>query len=165
MRNKVLLLNSDSKPLATISAKKAFLLVHLDKVKVLHNYSNLSIKSVNSIFDYPSVIQLNTYVSGIYDTIVLTRNNIYRRDYYRCVYCDSKVNLTLDHLIPVSKGGKSTWNNLVTCCKKCNTMKGDKLLKDTNMKVKRLPYKPSFIDFILYNNENKSDVSWGYYLT
>jgi len=66
-----------------------------------------------------------------------------KRDNYSCVYCGSKKNLTIDHLIPKSKGGGNSWDNLVTCCSPCNIKKGDKLLNDTNMRLQKKPTEPT----------------------
>jgi len=67
---------------------------------------------------------------------------IYKRDDNECQYCGSRKNLTIDHVIPRSKGGMDTWENLVACCSSCNIAKGNKLLKDTDMKLMRKPTQP-----------------------
>jgi 5-methylcytosine-specific restriction endonuclease McrA len=66
-----------------------------------------------------------------------------KRDNYSCVYCGSKKDLTIDHVIPKSKGGQNTWNNLVTCCSPCNLKKGDKSLNDINMRMIKKPTEPT----------------------
>jgi 5-methylcytosine-specific restriction endonuclease McrA len=71
-----------------------------------------------------------------------TRNMIYKRDGYSCQYCGSTRNLTIDHVIPRSKGGQDTWENLVACCDKCNVSKGNKYLHETNMKLRSKPKAP-----------------------
>ena len=71
-----------------------------------------------------------------------TRSMIYKRDDNECQYCGSKTNLTIDHVIPRSRGGEDTWENLVTCCASCNSKKGNLLLKETNMALKKIPHAP-----------------------
>jgi 5-methylcytosine-specific restriction endonuclease McrA len=71
-----------------------------------------------------------------------TRASIYKRDDHECQYCGSEKDLTLDHVIPRSKGGQDTWDNLVTCCSKCNLKKGNKLLSESNMILRKTPSAP-----------------------
>ena len=71
-----------------------------------------------------------------------TRNLIYKRDKNKCQYCGSTKSLTIDHVIPKSKGGQDTWENLVVACSSCNVKKSDKLLEQTNMKLQRTPMAP-----------------------
>ena len=66
-----------------------------------------------------------------------------RRDGYTCVYCGSKKNLTIDHILPKSKGGGNTWSNLVTCCSPCNLKKGDKLLHESGLRIITPPSEPN----------------------
>ena len=76
-----------------------------------------------------------------------TRSNIYWRDAHKCQYCYEKFphsKLTLDHVIPKSKGGDKSWGNLVTCCSKCNQKKGSKTPEEANMKLLRVPTLPRF---------------------
>lgn len=96
----------------------------------------------------PAVIRLNKYVNVPYKGVSLTRQNIFRRDNFECQYCGSKKDLTLDHVEPRSKGGKSVWNNLVTACKRCNAKKGDFAPEKAGMALKSRPFKPSYILFL-----------------
>lgn len=96
----------------------------------------------------------------------MTRQNIFKRDGGRCQYCGcgTQKKLTLDHVIPRSKGGKSTWTNLVTACQKCNTMKGDSLLENINMVLSRQPIRPSYISFLKMINHEIIGEYWNEYL-
>jgi 5-methylcytosine-specific restriction endonuclease McrA len=96
----------------------------------------------------PSVIRLNRYVNAPYKGVNLTRQNIFKRDNNECQYCGTRRELTLDHVIPSSKGGQHSWTNLVTACKKCNAKKGDHTPENANMPLKRRPYKPSYALFL-----------------
>lgn len=87
-----------------------------------------------------------------------TRGLIYKRDKNKCQYCGSTKSLTIDHVIPKSKGGEDTWENLVVACSSCNVKKGDKLLEQTNMKLAKTPRAP--LSKILMDLENTSNEEW-----
>jgi len=79
----------------------------------------------------------------------LSRRSIFARDNYTCQYCGSPSrDLTIDHVIPKRLGGPTSWENLVCCCRKCNSRKGDKTLQQAGMKLKREPRRPKFVPFI-----------------
>jgi 5-methylcytosine-specific restriction endonuclease McrA len=96
----------------------------------------------------PAVIRLHQYIHIPYRGVVLTRQNIFKRDEFKCQYCASVKDLTLDHVIPRSRGGKSTWKNLITACKLCNAKKGNFTPQEAGMYLSQLPYKPSYIIFL-----------------
>ena len=146
-----------------INAKRAIVLIIKEKVKMLEKYSE-NIRSVQNSFDLPSVIRLNFYVHLKYKDIVLNRRNILKRDDYRCQYCAKQATpLTLDHIVPKNKGGKDSWENLVAACSKCNTRKGDTLLKHMDMKLLKKPRKPSKL-FQLQTYVNEKQDNWKQYL-
>jgi|TARA_R100000482_G_C5027241_1_gene102423 5-methylcytosine-specific restriction endonuclease McrA len=87
-----------------------------------------------------------------------TRNLIYKRDKNKCQYCGSTKNLTIDHVIPKSKGGQDTWENLVVACSSCNVKKSDKLLEQTNMKLQRKPMAP--VSKVLMDLEHSNIDEW-----
>ena len=105
-------------------------------------------RSISKNYPYPSVIKLNRYISLPYRKVILNRHNIFKRDQNQCQYCGKTRELTLDHLIPRSKGGKFVWTNLVTACLSCNAKKGDKLISETDLVLNKNPIKPSFIMFL-----------------
>ena len=163
LNRKVLVLNQSYEPLMVINAKRAIVLIIKEKVKMLEKYSE-NIRSVQNSFDVPSVIRLNFYVHLKYKDIVLNRRNILKRDDYRCQYCAKQATpLTLDHIVPKNKGGKDSWENLVAACSKCNTRKGDTLLKHMDMKLLKKPRKPSKL-FQLQTYVNKKQDNWKQYL-
>ena len=102
------------------------------------------------------------YVYFPYKKVTLSRFNIYRRDDYKCLYCGSKDSLTLDHIVPRSKGGKNSWTNLATCCMKCNITKGDRFLEETDMVLTQKPFTPSYLFFL--HKMNKLNEDWKKYL-
>ncbi|GAA5028446.1 HNH endonuclease [Marivirga lumbricoides] len=145
---RALVLNQDFSPITVCNIQKAFLLVYLKKAELVVTDEMLKLRSINKAYPFPSVIRLISYVSMPYKGVMLTRQNIFKRDAHTCQYCGVSKDLTLDHLIPRSKGGKSSWNNLVTACKKCNARKGDAKPEESGMKLMRMPFKPSYVMFI-----------------
>jgi 5-methylcytosine-specific restriction endonuclease McrA len=96
----------------------------------------------------PAVIKLRNYVNVPYKGVVLTRQNVFKRDGFMCQYCGTRKDLTLDHVVPKARGGKSTWVNLITACKKCNTRKGDYAPEEIGFSLKNFPYRPSYVLFL-----------------
>lgn len=146
--NTVLVLNQDYSPLTICSIERAFLLLYLDKADLLSQLQGRALRTVSSSFPFPSVIRIKRYVNVPYKGVILTRHNIFKRDSHICQYCGTNKDLTLDHLIPKSKGGKSTWTNLVTACKRCNARKGDFKPEDVGLVLLRKPIRPSYVMFI-----------------
>lgn len=164
MARKVLVLNADFRALAVCTVNKAFLLVYLEKAEVINKAENAFLRTVNKTFAMPSVIRLTNYVNVPYRGVMLSRQNIFKRDNGACVYCGTTKNLTLDHVIPRSRGGKTDWTNLVTACKSCNSKKGDLTPEEANMPLPYNPFKPSFIVF-LREFSGIGDESWQPFLT
>jgi 5-methylcytosine-specific restriction endonuclease McrA len=145
---KVLVLNMDYSPINVTSLKKGFKLVFKGKAEVISHDENNPIDTDRKTYKRPSVIRLLRYIYIPFKKVQLTRTNIYRRDDHKCVYCGSKNNLTLDHVLPKSRGGKNTWENLVTCCASCNVYKGDRIPEEMNMKMSHKPFKPTYLYFV-----------------
>ena len=95
--------------------------------------------------------------------VVLNRQNIFRRDGNKCQYCGSGRDLTLDHVMPRSRGGRSSWDNLVTACKGCNSRKGDWTPDEAAMPLRQSPFKPSFVMFLRDFSDKLND-DWMLYL-
>ena len=148
MGRKVLVLNQDNSALSICSVPKAFLLVYLSKAELVAKAEALALRTIDKEYPMPSVIRLNRYVSLPYKGVMLTRQNIFKRDGHRCQYCNTTDDLTLDHVMPKSRGGKTNWDNLLTACKRCNSRKGDFTPEEANMKMHHKPFKPSFIVFL-----------------
>ena len=116
------------------------------------------LRSINHSFPFPSVIKIKYYINIPYKGVVMTRQNIFKRDSGKCQYCGTTKDLTIDHVIPRSRGGKSTWTNLVTACKKCNSKKSDFTLEKVGMKLQKAPIKPSYLSFLKMNlAKNRED--------
>jgi len=157
MEKRVLVLNLDHSPVAVITPQKAIVLLLLDKASCLSVYEFMHIRTVTKSFDYPAVICLNHYKSIPFRGVLLNRNNLFRRDKGECQYCGSKKQLTLDHVIPRSKGGKSNWINLVTACHRCNVIKGDKSPEQVGLQLKTVPFKPTLSYFLAEYAERQAE--------
>ncbi|MAJ51189.1 MAG: HNH endonuclease [Flammeovirgaceae bacterium] len=151
----VLVLNQDFTPLALCQVNRAFLLIFNAKAELVRESRSRVLRSISKNYPYPSVIKLNRYVNIPYRSVILNRHNIFKRDQSQCQYCGKTRDLTIDHLIPRSRGGKSVWTNLVTACLSCNTKKGNKLISETDLILNKNPIKPSFIMFLKNLNDQK----------
>jgi len=120
----------------------------MQKAEMVTDTKDEFFRTVSSTYKVPSVIRLRNYVSMPYKGVMLTRQNIFRRDSHQCQYCGSNNDLTLDHVVPRSRKGGSTWDNLVTACKPCNTRKGNRVPEEAGMRLEARPYKPSFLMFL-----------------
>ncbi len=136
---KVLVLNASYEPLNITNWKRAVVLLLKGKAEQLEHNG----KYVYEKLPLPSVIRLRQYVKVPHKEIPLTRRNILERDRYTCQYCGYRgEHLTIDHVIPRSRGGGDTWENLVTACVRCNIKKGNRTPKEANMSLSRQPRKP-----------------------
>lgn len=165
-----LVLNADAQPtsilpLSIVDWQEAIRYVYMDKVDVLSYYEDWVVRSANWSTQVPAVIMLREYQKPK-RTMRLAKRNVFLRDRYTCQYCGTEVNdstATLDHVVPVSLGGKNTWTNLSTACKTCNWNKSNK----TNIKPKVMPYKPDFWELVEKRRErgwNYGHPSWADYL-
>ena len=176
----VLVLNSAYEPLNITSVKRAMKLIVKGAAKAEEVHEDRKFYSgkmwdensgelVTVDFFLPSVIRLLEYRYIPIRTQIVTRKNILNRDKNTCLYCGevfSARNLTLDHVIPKSRGGKNTWENLVTCCMPCNKHKGDKMLhelRDMKLKYQPKPISSHTSRFIL-RNMGDGDPLWRKYL-
>jgi len=100
-------------------------------------------------FVIPAIIRLVKFVKNIYRAKVsFTKKNVLIRDRYTCAYCSSKENLTVDHVVPSSKGGKTCWENCVACCQPCNYKKGNKSVEEAKMKLRVKPIHPGLVQYL-----------------
>lgn len=157
--NRVLILNQDYTALTICSAQKAFLLVFMNKAELIAAAKDKFLRTVNTSYQMPSIIKLNGYVKLPYRGVLLNRQNIFKRDGHKCQYCGATNDLTLDHVLPRSRGGASSWDNLTTACRHCNSKKGDFTPIEAQMPLKEIPYKPSFLLFLRDFSDN-IDEQW-----
>lgn len=157
MEKRVLVLNLDHSLVSVISPQRAMGLLLMEKANCLSVYDYLRIRTVSRTFKYPAVIRLNNYKNIPYRGVMLNRANLFRRDKGECQYCGSKRQLTIDHVIPRSKGGKTTWTNLVTACHRCNVKKGDKSLEHIGLMLKKEPFRPNLSYFLSEYAERQAE--------
>jgi len=148
MKRRVLVLNLDHSPLTVTTVQRAFLLVFLRKAEMMTQANGRSLRTVTTSYPMPAVIRINRYIALPYRGVVLSRQNVFKRDSFECQYCGTSKDLTLDHVMPKSKKGKSTWSNLVTACKSCNSKKGDYLPHEIGFELRNKPFKPSYLLFL-----------------
>ena len=141
-----MVLNADFRPLSYYplslwSWQDAIKAVFLDRVNIVSSYDR-AVHSPSFEIKLPSVVSLKNYVKPP-QWPAFTRFNLFLRDKFSCQYCGEMSDLTFDHLLPRSKGGETTWENVVTACSKCNLKKANHLYHVANMKPMQWPYKPN----------------------
>lgn len=144
-----LVLNADFRPLSYFplslwSWQDAIKAVFLDRVSVLSEYS-AQVRSPSLTMRLPSVIALKEYIPAARRP-AFTRFNVFLRDRFECQYCAAQKpahDLTFDHLVPRSRGGRTTWTNVVTACGACNLRKGSRLPRECNMHPRTPPRQPT----------------------
>jgi 5-methylcytosine-specific restriction endonuclease McrA len=139
----VLVLNATYEPINVCTVRRAVVLLLKEKAELLER-GHLQLHSESSTIARPVVIRLITYVKVPRDAHrrKITRRAVFARDSWTCQYCGSRSNLTVDHVIPRSKGGASSWENIVASCAPCNRRKGDRLPRQAGMHPRRAPRTP-----------------------
>ena len=138
---RALLLNASFEPLCVVPVRRAVVLVLKDKAEVVAR-NGAEFRSERMTFPAPAVIRLNHFVRVPYrHRVPLSRRAVFARDGHRCQYCDSPAE-NIDHVIPRSKGGTHSWENVVAACRPCNARKMDHFLHETSMKLRRAPRVP-----------------------
>jgi len=153
---RVILLNADYSFLNVVDWKKAFTLLSKGKVEVL-KYSERVIKTAQGVvMKIPAVMKLVKLIRTLYKTRVpFSKKNVMIRDGFKCVYCGKeKVNLTIDHVLPKSRGGKSSFENCVTSCKDCNNDKGHRTCQEARMWPKTKLIAPTISEFLRMKIKN-----------
>jgi 5-methylcytosine-specific restriction endonuclease McrA len=148
--SRVLVLNASYEPINVCTVRRAVVLILKERAEVLEA-SERELHAENLTMARPAVIRLITYVRIPRDahSRKITRRAIFARDSWTCQYCGSaRASLTVDHVIPRSKGGMSGWDNIVTCCGPCNRRKGDRLPKHAGMHPRHAPRAPSPTIFV-----------------
>ena len=160
----VLVLNASYEPLNVCSVRRAHVLVWKGKAEVVERLDE-PLRTATNTYVRPHVIRLMTYVR-VPQAVKrrISRRALFARDGWRCVYCgDGGSRLTLDHVVPRSRGGESIWENVVTACGPCNLRKGDRLLEETSMTLHTPPRPPTPVLFIRLATEHVPDI-WRRYL-
>jgi 5-methylcytosine-specific restriction endonuclease McrA len=147
--NPVLVLNSSYEPLNVCSVRRAYVLVFKGRAEVIEEHGT-PLRSASDTYPCPHVIRLLNYVRvprAVKRKI--SRRALFARDGWRCAYCGTSTSkLTLDHIVPRSRGGESVWENVVSSCAPCNHRKGNRLLAEVEMALRISPRPPAPVVFI-----------------
>ena len=142
---KILILNYSYEPLQFCSAKRGLVMVLSGRAEQIE-CDGYVVRSPSMSLQVPTVIRvLNMVKRKARKNVSFSKKNILRRDNFTCQYCGDKEHpLTVDHIIPKSRGGKTTWTNVVVACKPCNMKKGSRTAREANMKLHKSPSRPNF---------------------
>jgi 5-methylcytosine-specific restriction endonuclease McrA len=161
---RTLVLNAGYEPLAVVSFKRALVLVLNQKATVLAGAKDFKVRSASVEFDLPSVILLSRYVRIPNSRkIPVSRRGVLRRDNYRCGYCLKSAN-TIDHVLPKSRGGSDSWENLVACCLRCNNLKGDRTPQEIGWELRTKPAMPTGVIWSV-RGADREQPEWQEFLT
>ncbi|WP_417511144.1 HNH endonuclease [Microbacterium sp.] len=160
---RTLVLNAGYEPLAVVSFRRALVLVMNHKATVIERVDDDPVWSAAGAFDRPAVIILSRYVRlPMSKRVPVTRRGVLRRDDHRCGYC-GKTASTIDHVLPRSRGGADSWENLVACCLRCNNVKSDRTPQEMRWELRFTPRPPRGGRWSVRGTE-RSDPAWEPYL-
>ena len=159
---KVLVLNASWEPLNICSWRRAIVLLLKGKAEQIEHNG----KIIYTNQPLPTVIRLRSYVKIPYKEISLSRRNVLHRDNYTCQYCAiKKHDLTIDHIIPRSRGGTDSWDNVIAACLKCNVKKGNRTPREAGMPLLSSPRRPlGHVVFEISKHAHSSDLDWQKYV-
>lgn len=163
----VLLLNASYEPLKVITWQRAVTMFFTGKVEVVEEYDH-QIRSVSLVIRAPAVVRLLQFVNSGRRSPPLSRANVMARDSFRCQYCNRELSVreaTLDHVVPRSQGGKTTWENIVCACGSCNRRKGGRTPKEARMKLLTTPVRPDWLPVLSIRLNGKVPLSWKLFLS
>jgi len=160
----VLVLNATFEPLNVTSIWRACSLLLSGKAEVIEAHPERRIRSVSTTFPYPVVIRLVQFVRvPRFTARKMTRRAVFARDGHRCQYCGTSTRLTVDHVLPRSRGGTSVWENITTACAPCNLRKGNRLPHEASMSLTTQPKAPPPALFLTLSAPVQPEV-WTTYL-
>lgn len=145
-----ILLNADYTLLNMVSWRRAVTLIVKEKVQVIKYSENIVRSSAGAKLRVPLVMRLIKLIRTLYRTRVpFSKKNVLTRDGYRCAYCGARSSrLTIDHIVPVSRGGTNKFENCVASCRSCNNKKGDKMPSEAGMYLRIKPFQPTISEFL-----------------
>ena len=149
LSGRVLVLNASFEPINVCSVRRAIVLILKSKAEVIDEHE-IEVHAERMSMTRPAVIRLRAYVHIPYQSFrrKITRRAVFARDGWECQYCGRRGSLTMDHVIPRSKGGDTSWENVVACCATCNRRKGDRSVAQSGMKLSARPMAPHPTIFI-----------------
>lgn len=163
-QSRVLVLNATYEPLTFVSLKRAVILLMKEKAEIVEEAIERKMRAEKIKLARPLVIRLISYVAiPRWTNIPLTRRTLFARDNNTCQYCGANDQLTIDHVLPRSQGGKTEWLNVVAACAPCNRKKANRLPAQAGMKLRTKPFKPSYVAVVLLGQAGTQEV-WKRYL-
>lgn len=169
----VLLLNADWSPLQFITEIRALRLMMRGRAEVITLSESPSMweksyTTVSKSYQVPATLRLNNRVNINPSVARFRKRILYNRDSWSCQYCAKKLNwsnVTIDHIVPKSRGGKTSWRNCVVCCKPCNRNKGSKLPNEANMQLLKQPAEPKIAHFWDLSDKKDWHQDWGTFVS
>lgn len=144
---RALVLNASYEPLCVVADRRAVVLVLSDKADLVHDAGRV-LHAERMAVPVPSVIRLRYFVRVPFERgVALSRRAVFARDDQRCQYCGTGAE-SIDHVVPRSRGGRHEWDNVVAACRPCNLRKGDRLLDETNLVLRRRPLAPRHLAWV-----------------
>lgn len=143
--DRTLILDSSYQPVQIVSWQRAVALLFLGKCEIISEYDGF-VRSTSIVIKIPAVVRLLAAFRRHKKPVKFSRINIYGRDKYSCQYCGAKKSigeLTYDHVVPRSRGGKTTWTNIATCCSDCNRKKANRTPEQAGMRLLKQPVAPT----------------------
>jgi 5-methylcytosine-specific restriction endonuclease McrA len=163
---RVLVLNATYEPMNVVSMRRAVILLLKEKAEIVEA-AEAWLRSEQLALPVPLVIRLVYYVRiPRHFALPLSRRTVLARDQYTCQYCEAKpgrANLTIDHIVPRSRGGETLWENVVTACGPCNRRKGDRTPQEANMPLRRQPRRPRYLALTLLEGA-RAPQAWHKYM-
>jgi 5-methylcytosine-specific restriction endonuclease McrA len=159
---RTLLLDNTYFPVKVINWQKAIILLVSGRAEVVEEYSNIAIRSVSCSLRLPRVLRLFSRHRSAFN-VRFTRHNLYWRDQNTCQYCTKKFStseLTFDHIVPVSKGGETSWTNVVAACASCNTKKANKTPEEAGLKLLKTPRVPNWSPYLCLRLKQDDPDEW-----
>jgi 5-methylcytosine-specific restriction endonuclease McrA len=164
--HRVLVLNATYEPLSIVSVQRAVVLLLKEKAELIEAATE-RLHAARASLPVPLVIRLVYYVRIPHPVVLApTRKSVALRDNYTCQYCGAtpgRTFLTLDHVVPRSRGGQTTWENVITACRACNMRKGDRTPEEAGLALRKRPGRPHYLAFLLLTEAAPRDV-WSKYV-
>jgi 5-methylcytosine-specific restriction endonuclease McrA len=163
---RTLLLNPMYEPMTTISWRKAVTLLTLGKVEIIEEYDGRQVRSPSVIIRLPSVVRLLSRFRRLRPRVRYSKTNVFARDRWTCQYCGQRRpvgELTVDHVVPRSQGGKTCWENVVTSCMVCNSQKANRTPEQARMSLRARPHRPDWVPMLVLRFGREAPEAWKLY--
>lgn len=167
MERLVLQLNASCEPMSIIPWQRAMELYFKDRVEIVEEYQDFDITSMRFTMKCPSVIRLLKYVQKDQRRAKFSKFSVFCRDNFQCQYCGiqpGSMKLTMDHVLPKSRGGRTSWENIATACQPCNGRKDNRTPEEAGMHLKREPFKPEITPFQFRLTIPRTPEAWASYV-